>query len=386
MENSKQKQALDFFFSQKNSVQFFFFALLFLCFQKSIKAQDAETEFTHSLNFEFGYIAYTPHLSGYQLDLSYQTNHKKEKLANVRLGISYPITKRHSLGISLITNSLSEGANFKKTELIGTTSFDEITQTNYTYNNSYKSLKINDNYFTLKFIHKLFERNKFNASIGLGINLLRIKQEYYEFDIFGNNADFSIFSSQSVDKNIAGAELSLAVSAKLTNALSLSLSPTYIYSTGKASPYYNSNFQYFNLETKLTLSLAKEHFANTENAKNIIMVSLGFPFSISYEYLLAKKQVTHSLRGYIGNYLTFETFPGIAYNIKFGGDKLFFITELNTILRHGISIGPNIGVERQTEKRFVYRFTVGVILKQKAIPDASDIPLPLAELHFGHAF
>jgi len=361
-----------------------FFQLFSL--QKISIAQEEKKQINTSLNYEIGAVLYNSQLAGYKLNEANQQNYEKENISNYKFGLSYAIKKRYNIGISLITNNLSEFSIYENAKLIGTNLYNETTQTYSDYTITDKSLKINDKYIALKLNYLLIDAQRLKICLGSGISLLHLKQEFYDYNRYGNYTELFNYTTQSVAKNTLGVELTLDASIQLSKILSLSLSPTYIYSPQEASPLYPSNFQYFSLIGKASFNLAKENFTGNENPRNTIMFSIGFPISVSYEYQLAKNKGTHSLRGYLANYLFFETFPGIAYNIKFGKDKFFFISELNTILRHGISIGPNIGVERQTQKLFVYRFTVGAIFKQKAISDASEIILPHAEFHLGRSF
>jgi hypothetical protein len=386
MRNYKIKISPYFIFTKNKILNLFLILLIFISLQNISLAQELEAKDRVGFNLSIGNVFYNSQIAGYKLDIPNQSNYEKEKTPNFEFVFSYILNSKSSVDISLITNNIEEYALYKNTLLYSTILYNEATQAYYGYSFSDKSLKINDKYILFNLNYSFLDFPKLKVNLGPGICILHLKQEIYDYNRYGDYTELFTYYSQNIDKNALGLNLNLKLALQLTKILSVSLSPTYIYGFQKASPLYNSNFQYFSLIGKATFNFAKENFEPIENHKNTVLFSVGFPFGISYEYLLAKRQVMHSLRGYLANYLLFETFPGVAYNLKFGNKNVFFISELNMILRHGISIGTNIGVERLGKQKFVQRLTIGAVFNQKAISDATNITLPLAEFHFGRQF
>ncbi|MEM6345749.1 MAG: hypothetical protein AAF927_17785 [Bacteroidota bacterium] len=288
------------------------------------------------------------------------------RFQDYRLSLAYPISKKISLGASLLSFNRIRFISYQEPELIGRTAANPYTNEIMTYAQTEYQEDINDKYLSAFVEADLIQIQGFYLRARLGFAYALVRNSSFQFNFYRSPQDFNIIedgffpeTALTQKANVPGIEGGVKLGYNFAPNIGLSFGANYMH-TAKV-PLTNQHIRYANLELGLDVQIAQPE-ENTCN--NTILLGLGWPLSLSYERLIAVRKHHHSIRLFYDQYWYFLGTPGLAYNLKIGEENSFFIIEPGFFLNSEPLAGVQLGYEYRSEKGFVARLDGGAMFNE----------------------
>ena len=339
----------------------------------------AQGQSSFPIKVEFGSLVHLSPFGDYQLVGSHPIESEQNPSRPFRLGLYYQALPNLEAGISLVKHTIFETQYFPDLSLVGDSLAD--TNGNYgRYSQTYESMLVQNFYLSFVLRQRLLAFKNWELKGSLGAVAIRFNSKRSLINQYTAYNAFATTSENNQNRQWAGGvEAGLQLGYRLTDWASLFVRSTFIQGFDKAETASNDNFRLGSLAWGLTVS-PNTPLPNSSVKRNTVLLAIGFPLSLSYERLMAIRSVTrHSLRLFIDKYWVYESFPGMAYNVKFGQDKHFFLTEVGVSFSDTYMNKITIGYEYRGPRWLVLRVDGGATFNRFD-------QFPSIQVHIGRAF
>ncbi|MEM6345748.1 MAG: hypothetical protein AAF927_17780 [Bacteroidota bacterium] len=371
-------------FSTKTIILFCLTIGLFM----GLQAQEISSKFP--LKVSVSTVMYKTHFGDYQIDVPNEVYRGgDDNNLDYRISLAYPINNRLSVGASVVTFRKNEDIRYREASMLGATANHPFSGENMNYLHSELWQRINNTYLSLFLEGDLLSSEKFFLRARLGFAYAFERNKVWHFNMYqaqseNISVDDGFFPSPETEqaRNLPGLEAGVKIGYHIAPNIGISIGGNYLQTVRSTflQPInfeeVQSNVRYANVEVGLDIQIAKL----AENKRsNTLMVAVGWPFSISYERLLAERKHHHSLRVFYDKFGIYEGMFGLGYNVKIGQENHFFLLEPSLLLNSEPFAGTQLGYEFRGDAGVVVRLDGGFMVNQYDF-------FPRFQAHVGYAF
>ncbi|MEL7339001.1 MAG: autotransporter outer membrane beta-barrel domain-containing protein [Bacteroidota bacterium] len=344
----------------------------------SAKAQQSEGI---PIRVSYNLPLYKTNFGKYDIKVDNELERIDQGGSDYRIAVAYLPSPRWGIGISYLRNINRENISYRDNALGGQTVLEPNSGRPLTYSRTEIWQRVNDYHIGAFATYDIVQRDGFYLRALLGYNHIIMRHEISQYQSFEGYFGGDETRTES-NRTLSALEGGLKLGYQIAPGVGFSVGGRFIQnlppleSNSTLPDLPREELRYANLEFGVDLQVMP---MEKQDRPNTIMLGVGFPFSLSYERLLAANRVRHSLRVFYDQFGVYEGAPGMAYNLKLGKDKNFFLIEPGIYFAGETLYGGQIGYEYRGDAGVVMRLDGGLMASQYDL-------LPRIQAHVGYAF
>ncbi|MEM7372680.1 MAG: hypothetical protein AAF587_28925 [Bacteroidota bacterium] len=357
------------------------FLLLGLSIVLSLTVAHAQANWLSPITLEYGSSVLLSNFGDYNLKPKDGFGYYDHEPKNYQLGIFYQASPRWAIGLRSTSNNFEKGVRYINAQREGESVMGRWGEPAL-YQRSHRSSYSMDAYHSFVIRRSLLETYGLKVTASAGITAMQVNYRYLEFAYFEaeRGKEWEVDADVEVKKWMPGIEAEIGLSYQLSPWLTLFANTSLIQGLYPASDLSTHRLRTakFNYGIQLRQDAVRPI---QSKRKNTIMVGTSYYTPVvSYERLLAQRKYhRHSLRIFGDAYFAESGTPGLAYNIKLGQKRHFFLAEAGVTLSGYPLNNVYAGYEYRGKKGLVFRLDGGSSWN-------SYEAYPTVQVHAGYAF